>query len=69
MVPVCDKRYHIYNRFRHFGAEIRNCGTIHNPYTSKKNRSVLKGLSIYNAVNSLSSDDYYGKVQQEVTNE
>ena len=23
MVPVCDKRYHIYNRFRHFGAEIR----------------------------------------------
>jgi len=23
MVPVCDKRYHIYNRFRHFWAEIR----------------------------------------------
>ena len=23
MVPVCDKRYHIYNRFRHFGAEIK----------------------------------------------
>ena len=22
MVPVCDKRYHIYNRFRHFWAEI-----------------------------------------------
>jgi len=28
MVPVCDKRYHIYNRFRHFWAEIKklwNC--------------------------------------------
>jgi len=24
MVPVCDKRYHIYNRFRHFWAEIKN---------------------------------------------
>jgi len=24
MVPVCDKRYHIYNIFRHFGAEIKN---------------------------------------------
>jgi len=23
MVPVCDKRYHINNRFRHFGAEIK----------------------------------------------
>jgi len=23
MVPVCDKRYHIYNRFRHFWAEIK----------------------------------------------
>jgi len=23
MVHVCDKRYHIYNRFRHFGAEIK----------------------------------------------
>jgi len=23
MVLVCDKRYHIYNRFRHFGAEIK----------------------------------------------
>jgi len=23
MVPVCDKRYHIYNRFRHFWAEIQ----------------------------------------------
>jgi len=23
MVPVCDKRYHIYNRFRHFGADIK----------------------------------------------
>ena len=23
MVPVCDKRYHIYNRFRLFGAEIK----------------------------------------------
>jgi len=23
MVPVCDKRYHIYNRFRLFWAEIR----------------------------------------------
>jgi len=23
MVPVCDKHYHIYNRFRHFGAEIK----------------------------------------------
>ena len=23
MVPVCDKQYHIYNRFRHFWAEIR----------------------------------------------
>ena len=22
MVPVCDKRYHIFNRFRHFWAEI-----------------------------------------------
>ena len=22
MVPVCDKRYHIYNRFYHFWAEI-----------------------------------------------
>ena len=22
-VPVCDKRYHIYNRIRHFGAEIK----------------------------------------------
>jgi len=22
-VPVCDKRYHIYNRFRHFWAEIK----------------------------------------------
>ena len=23
MVPVCDKRYHIYNRFRHFWAEMK----------------------------------------------
>jgi len=23
MVPVCDKGYHIYNRFRHFGEEIK----------------------------------------------
>ena len=23
MVPVCDKRYHIYNRFRHFWADIK----------------------------------------------
>jgi len=23
MVPVCDKRYHIYNRFRNFWAEIK----------------------------------------------
>ena len=23
MVPVCDKRYHIFNRFRHFWAEIK----------------------------------------------
>ena len=23
MVPVCDKRYHIYKRFRHFWAEIK----------------------------------------------
>ena len=23
MVPVCDKRYHIYNRFHHFWAEIK----------------------------------------------
>jgi len=23
MIPVCDKRYHIYNRFRHFWAEIK----------------------------------------------
>jgi len=23
MVPVCDERYHIYNRFRHFWAEIK----------------------------------------------
>jgi len=23
MVPVCDRRYHIYYRFRHFGAEIK----------------------------------------------
>ena len=23
MVPVCDKRYHIYNRFSHFWAEIK----------------------------------------------
>jgi len=23
MVPVCDKRYHKYNRFRHFWAEIK----------------------------------------------
>jgi len=23
MVPVCDKRYHIYNKFRHFWAEIK----------------------------------------------
>ena len=23
MVPVCDKRYDIYNRFRHFWAEIK----------------------------------------------
>jgi len=23
MVPVCDKRYHIYNRIRHFWAEIK----------------------------------------------
>jgi len=23
MVPVCDKRYHIYNRFRHFWVEIK----------------------------------------------
>jgi len=23
MAPVCDKRYHIYNRFRHFWAEIK----------------------------------------------
>jgi len=23
MVPVFDKRYHIYNRFRHFWAEIK----------------------------------------------
>ena len=23
MVPVCDKRYHIYNRFCHFWAEIK----------------------------------------------
>jgi len=23
MVPVCDKLYHIYNRFRHFWAEIK----------------------------------------------
>ena len=23
MVPVCDKRIHIYNRFRHFWAEIK----------------------------------------------
>jgi len=23
MVPVCDKRYHIYNRLRHFWAEIK----------------------------------------------
>jgi len=23
MVPVCDKRYHIYNRFLHFWAEIK----------------------------------------------
>ena len=23
MVPVCDKRYHIYNRYRHFWAEIK----------------------------------------------
>ena len=22
MVPVCDKRYHIYNKFRHFWADI-----------------------------------------------
>ena len=26
MVPVCDKRYHIYNRFRHFWAEIKKLG-------------------------------------------
>jgi len=29
MVPVGDKRYHIYNRFRHLGRGLRNCGTIH----------------------------------------
>ena len=23
MVPVCDKRYHIYNKFRHFWVEIK----------------------------------------------
>jgi len=23
MVPLCDKRYHIYNRFRHFWPEIK----------------------------------------------
>ena len=23
MVPVCDKRYHIYNRFRRFWVEIK----------------------------------------------
>jgi len=23
MVPVCDKRYHTYNRFRHFWAVIK----------------------------------------------
>jgi len=31
MVPVCDKRYHIYTiDFAIFGRRLRNCGTIHN---------------------------------------
>jgi len=33
MVPVCDKRYHIYNRFRHFGAEIKKLWNY--PYFNK----------------------------------
>ena len=40
MVPVYDKRYHIYNRFRHFWAEIKKLWNY--PLTQKiKKESIL----------------------------
>ena len=35
MVPVCDKRYHIYNRFRHFWAEIKKLWNYPLSFTHK----------------------------------
>jgi len=38
MVPVYDKRYHIYNRFRHFWAEIKKLWNY--PYALQDNHYV-----------------------------
>jgi len=42
MVPVCDKRYHIYNRFRHFWAEIRKLWNY--PFRVKPGKLVWRVL-------------------------
>ena len=39
MVPVCDKRYHIYNRFRHFWAEIKKLWNY--PFRHKVKKTLL----------------------------
>jgi len=39
MVPVCDKRYHIYNRFRHFWAEIKKLWNHPLQHASQLSRS------------------------------
>ena len=52
MVPVCDKRYHIYNRFRHFWAEIKKLWNYplviygDNDFV-KKVYSILYWISLY----------------------
>jgi len=48
MVPVCDKPYHTYNRFRHFWAEIKKlwnypfCSPVAGPHLGDRNPLVCR---------------------------
>ena len=46
MVSVCDKRYHIYNRFRHFWAEIKKLWNY--PYNGNNGKNIMKLLCHFN---------------------
>jgi len=59
MVPVCDKRYHIYNRFRQFGAEIKKLWNYPMPMFK-----LCKKYSMYNLSRTRYSDCmcFYGDI-------